>query len=46
VATGGSDFHGTIKPDAELGAGPGGAPIPDSVLAELKQRAAQMRPEV
>jgi predicted metal-dependent phosphoesterase TrpH len=46
VATGGSDFHGSIKPDAELGAGPGGAPIPDSVLAELKQRAAQMRPEV
>jgi hypothetical protein len=43
VPTGGSDFHGRIKPDAELGAGPGGAPIPDGVLADLKQRAARGR---
>ena len=40
VATGGSDFHGQTKPGVRLGAGTGGRPIPDSVLAELKARAA------
>ena len=42
VATGGSDYHGTIKPDAHLGRGAGGAPIADDVLEALKQRAAQI----
>ncbi len=41
VATGGSDFHGTIKPDAHLGRAAGGAPIADDVLEALKERAAQ-----
>ena len=41
VPTGGSDFHGSMKPDAELGVGPGGAPIPDTILTSLKQRAAR-----
>lgn len=40
VATGGSDFHGQTKPDVRLGGGTRGRPIPDSVLAELKARAA------
>ena len=40
VATGGSDFHGATKPAVRLGAGPGGMPIPDHVLADLKERAA------
>ncbi len=40
VATGGSDFHGATKPAVHLGAGPGGMPIPDDVLADLKKRAA------
>jgi len=38
VATGGSDFHGSVKPGVHLGAGPGGAPIADEVLVALKQR--------
>jgi predicted metal-dependent phosphoesterase TrpH len=40
VATGGSDFHGATKPTVRLGAGPGGMPIPDHLLSDLKQRAA------
>jgi len=36
VATGGSDFHGAMKPESRLGHGYAGEPIPDSVLAELK----------
>lgn len=38
VATGGSDFHGAIKPDVRLGIGAGGRPIPDDVLDELRGR--------
>jgi predicted metal-dependent phosphoesterase TrpH len=36
VATGGSDFHGTMKPKSRLGQAYDGRPVPDSVLAELK----------
>jgi predicted metal-dependent phosphoesterase TrpH len=36
VPTGGSDYHGTIKPAARLGVGSGGGPIPDRVLADLR----------
>ena len=39
VVTGGSDFHGAIKPDIRLGAGPGGMTFPDEMLAELTARA-------
>jgi predicted metal-dependent phosphoesterase TrpH len=33
--TGGSDFHGTVKPDAHLGLGSAGLPLPDELLAGL-----------
>ena len=42
VPTGGSDFHGSVKPNVHLGAGPGGAPIPDTVLDALKERYRQI----
>ena len=38
VATGGSDFHGTVKPASRLGHGTGGRPIDDDVLTQLKAR--------
>ncbi len=38
VATGGSDYHGTFKPDLALGTGSGDLEVPDDVLAELKAR--------
>jgi predicted metal-dependent phosphoesterase TrpH len=36
VPTGGSDYHGTVKPKARLGVGSGGGPVPDHVLADLR----------
>jgi len=36
VPTGGSDYHGTVKPKARLGVGSLGEPIPDGVLADLR----------
>jgi predicted metal-dependent phosphoesterase TrpH len=38
VPTGGSDFHGSVKPAARLGKGAGGRPIPDEVLEQLRAR--------
>lgn len=38
VPTGGSDFHGDIKPENPLGRGTAGRPIPDEALAGLKAR--------
>lgn len=38
VATGGSDHHGTIKPDLTVGTGQGDLKVPDQVLAELEAR--------
>jgi predicted metal-dependent phosphoesterase TrpH len=38
VATGGSDHHGTYKPDLSVGVGTGDLDVPDSVLAELEAR--------
>lgn len=38
VATGGSDHHGTYKPDLQVGVGRGDLDVPDSVLDELKDR--------
>ena len=43
VATGGSDFHGSVKPNARLGVGPGGMAFPDELLTSL--RAAAPEPE-
>ncbi|HXQ58726.1 MAG TPA: PHP domain-containing protein [Acidimicrobiales bacterium] len=38
VATGGSDYHGTFKPDLEVGTGMGDLDVPDSVLDALTAR--------
>lgn len=38
VATGGSDFHGSYKPDLSVGTGTGDLDVPDVALAELEQR--------
>ncbi|MGP8223379.1 MAG: PHP domain-containing protein [Acidimicrobiales bacterium] len=38
VATGGSDFHGTFKPDLLVGTGTGDLDVPDTVLGELFAR--------
>ena len=35
VPTGGSDYHGTVKPDARLGVGSAGRPLPDELLEDL-----------
>lgn len=35
VATGGSDYHGSYKPDLSVGTGRGDLSVPDSVLEEL-----------
>jgi predicted metal-dependent phosphoesterase TrpH len=36
VPTGGSDYHGTVKPQARLGIASAGAPVPDHVLTDLR----------
>ncbi len=36
VPTGGSDFHGSVKPHAHLGIGSAGRPLPDDLLADLE----------
>jgi len=38
VATGGSDHHGTYKPDLQVGIGRGDLDVPDTVLDELRER--------
>jgi hypothetical protein len=38
VVTGGSDHHGTYKPDLQVGVGRGDLDVPDSVLEELAAR--------
>ncbi len=38
VATGGSDHHGTFKPDLTVGTGAGDLRVPDRVLDELRDR--------
>ncbi|HEX3539700.1 MAG TPA: PHP domain-containing protein [Acidimicrobiales bacterium] len=38
VATGGSDHHGTYKPDLKVGVGRGDLDVPDSVLDDLRAR--------
>jgi len=38
VATGGSDYHGTFKPDLSVGIGRGDLDVPDSVPDELAAR--------
>jgi hypothetical protein len=38
VATGGSDYHGTYKPDLAVGTGRGDLSVPDSTVAALAER--------
>lgn len=38
VATGGSDYHGTYKPDLSLGRGVGDLAVPYEVIAELRAK--------
>ena len=38
VATGGSDHHGTYKPDLSVGVGRGDLEVPDTALEELRAR--------
>lgn len=38
VPTGGSDFHGSYKPDLSMGTGTGDLSVPDEVVAELESR--------
>jgi predicted metal-dependent phosphoesterase TrpH len=38
VATGGSDHHGTLKPDLRVGTGQGDLRVPDAVLGALEER--------
>lgn len=38
VATGGSDFHGTFKPDLSVGTGTGDLDVPDTAVTELLAR--------
>lgn len=38
VATGGSDFHGTYKPDLAIGTGLGDLIVPNEALSELRNR--------
>ena len=44
VATGGSDFHGSFKPDLLVGTGTGDLDVPDSALTELSARRPGTRP--
>ena len=37
LVTGGSDFHGSFKPDIEIGSGRGSLRVPYSLLSKLKQ---------
>ncbi|HMD47233.1 MAG TPA: PHP domain-containing protein [Acidimicrobiales bacterium] len=38
VATGGSDYHGTVKPGLAVGTGRGDLSVPDQALADLEAR--------
>jgi predicted metal-dependent phosphoesterase TrpH len=38
VTTGGSDYHGTFKPDLSVGTGRGDLCVPDSTLVTLAER--------
>src|SRR5207248_1396372 len=38
VVTGGSDYHGTYKPDLQVGVGRGDLEVPDAAVEELAAR--------
>jgi hypothetical protein len=43
IVTGGSDYHGTYKPDLDIVTGKGDLEVPYEVLESIKQRAGQRR---
>lgn len=43
IITGGSDFHGLLKPNIKLGSGPEGRPIGDELLDALDKQLASIR---
>jgi hypothetical protein len=43
VPTGGSDFHGSFKPDINMGRGTGDLEVPDEILEELRERCTRSR---
>ena len=43
IKSGGSDFHGSLKPDIQLGIGKGNLKIPHKCYLELKERACSKR---
>ena len=43
AVTGGSDFHGTVKPGIHLGRGRGNVSVPDGVIARMREAAQQDR---
>lgn len=44
IVTGGSDFHGSLRPEIQLGGAPVMPPIPYQLLQELKNRLAATHP--
>lgn len=38
LVSGGSDFHGSVKPDIQLGKGRGGLMVPEELLTEMKKQ--------
>ena len=44
VVSGGSDYHGDMRPDRNLPGGKHGVRVPDQVLAELKSTAQELQP--
>lgn len=43
IATGGSDFHGSSKPDIEVGTGMGNLKIPYEIVPKLKEKVAALK---
>jgi hypothetical protein len=43
VISGGTDFHGKVKPDIKLGVGWGDLRVPAGVMAGLKHRRERLR---
>jgi hypothetical protein len=46
LMTGGSDFHGGLKPEIQLGIGTGDLAVPDALYAKLTEALSAQRPRV
>lgn len=42
IASGGSDYHGSYKPDLSVGSGTGDLQIPDEVFSQLRERMSKL----